>query len=133
MKLLLAFLVPLVGLAGSAQANDCANAQTQTQMNVCAGESAKKADAALNATYAQIKTRLEADASKVQQLTKAQRAWIAFRDAECDFAGSAAEGGSMQPMIVSACRERMTANRTRDLSAYLKCEEGDASCPVPPQ
>lgn len=133
MKLLLALLIPLVGLAGSAQADDCANAQTQTQMNVCASESAKKADAALNATYAQIKTRLKDDAAKGQQLTTAQRAWIAFRDAECGFAGSAVEGGSMQPMIIAACREKMTASRTEDLRTYLKCEEGDTSCPVPSQ
>jgi uncharacterized protein YecT (DUF1311 family) len=133
MKLLFAWLVPFVCLAASAQAKDCANTQTQTQMNICAGESAKAADAALNATYAQIKARLKDDASKIQQLTKAQRAWIAFRDAECGFAGSAVEGGSMQPMIVAACHEKMTTNRTRDLRTYLQCEEGDASCPVPPQ
>jgi uncharacterized protein YecT (DUF1311 family) len=131
MKLLLALFVTLVSWAASAEANDCANAQTQTQMNVCASESAKKADAALNAAYAQIKTRLKDDTSKIELITKAQRAWIAFRDAECGFAGSAVEGGSMQPMIVAACREEVTAKRTSELDAYLKCEEGDTSCPVP--
>ncbi len=36
-------------------------------------------------------------------LKQAQQAWIALRDADCAFLASGAEGGSMQPMLVSQC------------------------------
>lgn len=133
MKLSSALLVSCICLASQAQAEDCVNAQTQTQMSICATEAAKKADAALNATYAEIKARLNDDAAKTELLTKAERAWIAFRDAECGFVASGVEGGSIQPMIVAICREELAAKRTADLGAYLKCDEGDTGCPVPAQ
>jgi uncharacterized protein YecT (DUF1311 family) len=100
-------------------------------MNVCAADGYKKADAELNAAYGKITHRLKGGSSATQLLTKAQKAWVAFRDAECQFAGSAAAGGSIQPMIVSGCLEALTRKRTEALTAYLKCEEGDTSCPVP--
>ena len=62
-----------------------------------------------------------------------QRAWIAFRDAECKFASSGVEGGSVQPMIHSGCLQGLTDARVTQLGSYLKCEEGDLSCPVPGQ
>ena len=38
-------------LSGQALADDCANANTQIEMNTCAAEQYKAADAKLNETY----------------------------------------------------------------------------------
>jgi uncharacterized protein YecT (DUF1311 family) len=58
---------------------------------------------------------------------------VAFRDAECKFSASGAQGGSIQPMIASICQTDVTKARTEALRHYLDCKEGDMSCPVPAQ
>jgi len=91
----------------------------------------QKADAELNASYRQIRERLKGDAAKTDLLAKAERAWVAFRDAECAFAASGVEGGSVQPTVLAGCRADLTQKRVEELKEYLACEEGDLSCPVP--
>jgi uncharacterized protein YecT (DUF1311 family) len=54
-----------------------------------------KADAALNAAYKEIIRPLKGDAATTQLLVAAQKAWIAYRDAECDFSSSANIGGAI--------------------------------------
>lgn len=91
----------------------------------------RQADAELNRLYREIESRL-ADSPDIRQgLIKAQRAWIAFRDAECRFAASGVEGGSAYPDVYAACLEDLTRARIDNFNAYLSCEEGDLSCPVP--
>ena len=63
-------------------------------------------------------------------LVAAQKAWIGFRDAECAFAVSSTEGGTIYPMEFTLCEQDLTEKRTAALKAYLHCEEGDLSCPV---
>lgn len=86
----------------------------------------------LNKLYKQIEHRLKDDADTTKQLVTAQRAWVAFRDAECNFSSSGASTGSVYPMIVSICLDGMTQKRIEDFRGYLECEKGDMSCPVPP-
>ena len=118
--------------SGTAQAaDDCANTQDQTTMDVCASDAFKKSDKQLNDVYKQIGTRLKDDADKTKLLVTAQRAWVAFRDAECAFSSSGVTGASVYPMIHSICLDGLTQTRTKDLQVYLACEEGDMSCPVP--
>lgn len=105
-------------------------------MNECAAEAYKRADAELNALYDQIVNRLkgENDLAKTRgALVSAQRAWIAYRDAQCAFVGSAVAGGSIQPTIVASCLAELTSKRIADFKTYLNCKEGDLSCPIPPR
>lgn len=118
-------------IAAPAFADACDNAATQSAMNACYGNALKTADKTLNDTYRQVSDRLASDPDTKKQLVTAQRAWIAFRDAECAFSASGAEGGSIYPMIKSICLADMTTERTSQLAALLRCEEGDLSCPVP--
>ncbi|MBL8584610.1 MAG: DUF1311 domain-containing protein [Rhizobiaceae bacterium] len=115
-----------------AQAQDCANAEDQATLNQCADQAYDQADKALNAAYRKVEQRLADAPDRRKQLVAAQRAWIAFRDAECGFRSSAVAGGSIEPMIYSGCLEDLTKVRTGQFDAYLACEEGDMSCPVPP-
>ena len=101
-----------------AQQPNCTDPQTQTDMNLCAGLSWRQADRTLNRTYRELLPKLSS--SPRQQLIGAQQAWIRFRDAECNFAGSAVAGGTMQPMVISGCQEQLTRQRTADFNAYLK-------------
>ncbi|MGH6760220.1 MAG: lysozyme inhibitor LprI family protein [Phyllobacterium sp.] len=122
-----------LALITPSRAQDCDNAESQHELNECAGASYKKSDKALNAAYQNILKRLKNDAETKKLLTQAQRAWISYRDAECTFATAASADGSIYPMLVASCKDELTQTRTKDLKTYLSCEEGDMSCPVPSQ
>jgi uncharacterized protein YecT (DUF1311 family) len=55
----------------------------------------------------------------VKRLRAAQRAWMAFRDAECAVAGYEALGGSMESMLVSGCVAQLTKRRAAELRQML--------------
>ncbi|TJW18158.1 MAG: DUF1311 domain-containing protein [Mesorhizobium sp.] len=109
----------------------CANATDQATMNECADAAFKKSDKQLNELYKQIEGRLKDDADTKKLLVQAQRDWGRFRNAECSFQTEGAAGGSVVPMLVSTCMDGLTQSRIKDFQGYLKCEEGDLSCPVP--
>lgn len=128
--------LPLILLAALApvsvvRADDCANATSQADMTACAGTAYKKTDAELNAAYKQIIARLKPNPAATKLLVTAQRNWLSFRDAECAFSSSGVAGGSIQPMLVTQCRDDLTHKRVKEISGYLQCQEGDTSCPVP--
>jgi uncharacterized protein YecT (DUF1311 family) len=109
----------------------CGNASTQTDLNLCADQAYRKSDAELNAAYRTVTARLKDDQATLTKLQSAQKAWLFFRDAECAFSSGGTTGGSAYPMVLSQCLDKLTQTRTKELRAYLKCEEGDMSCPVP--
>lgn len=127
------FLLALMSLlfTPAAFAVDCDNAADQATMNQCAAQQNKAADKELNALYQQITTRLKSNPDGKKLLIGAQRSWIAFRDAECKFSASSVEGGSVYPLIYSNCVTGLTKARVETFKNYLKCQEGDMSCPVP--
>lgn len=117
-------------LSASALADECANATTQLDLNICTAKQYQEADSKLNQTYQAAMTR----AAGAQQglLKNAQLAWIKLRDADCAFIGSGTEGGSVQPMIINQCLTEKTSEREAMLASLMQCEEGDLSCPLPP-
>ena len=117
-------------LSSQALADDCANANNQIEMNTCAAEQFKAADAKLNDTYQNALKR--AAPAQRDLLKKAQVAWITLRDADCALISSGAAGGSVQSMISSQCLMDKTNEREAFLASLLQCEEGDLSCPLPP-
>ena len=121
----------VLGRVTGAQAAACGDAATQADMNKCAGDALAEADAALNHDYRRLRERLKGDPAADKKLVAAQRAWVAFRDAECAFSGSAIEGGSAYGMVVAQCKEHLTRKRVKELGYYLSCREGDLSCPAP--
>lgn len=116
------FLVMVPGIAGAQEA-DCANAATQLEMTFCAEAAWKLADQDLNLAYGvardmmrQIDAGLPKGEGQAEaSLREAQRAWITFRDAGCASEGFRVQGGSLEPMVIYACRERVTRARTEDL------------------
>lgn len=125
------FILLCVMAAAPAAAQDCAGAEDQASMDECAGREFKAADAALNRAYKSITRRLADDEDTRKLFVTAQKAWIEFRDAECNFSTNAASGGSIHAMLVTSCLTALTKKRTEDFGRYLNCEEGDLSCPVP--
>ena len=106
--------------------------QTQSGLNICAAEEYWAEDVRLNKTYQEIVKRLADDGEGRKLLQVSQRAWIAFRDAECAFANNPNKDGSIYPLLMGQCLTALTKARNKQLGAYLNCEEGDMGCPVPP-
>lgn len=127
--LALAGVALCLALAGAAAAQqvDCALATTQTEMTFCAEQDWQIADAALNTAYAAAVDAMKAvDAGlpkakrgALDQLRSAQRAWVVFRDAACAAEGYAMHGGSAEPMVIYACRARLTDERRVGLEALV--------------
>jgi uncharacterized protein YecT (DUF1311 family) len=126
MKPVLAFAVfALIATPALAQDEvpDCANQVDQNTMTRCAGIDFDKADAELNRIWPGLKKDAqEADAEAFEgnggyldALLASQRAWLAYRDAECALQGFEARGGSMEPMLVNACLAEKTTARIKEL------------------
>ncbi|MFF2319568.1 lysozyme inhibitor LprI family protein [Agrobacterium sp. NPDC058088] len=116
-----AAIAPLPAMA-QAEPN-CKEPQTQADMTICAGKDYEKADKQLNVDYQKLRKLLverdkAADADgkgATDALVTAQRAWVAYRDANCALAGFQARGGSMEPMLISSCLADMSGKRAEEL------------------
>jgi uncharacterized protein YecT (DUF1311 family) len=93
----------------------CENAKTQLEINECMAAAYKAADAELNSLYVSLQGKPGAVTS--EKLRAAQRAWIKYRDANCDAEAELYEGGSIRPAMYSGCLERVTRARIAELHA----------------
>ncbi len=112
---------------------NCADPQVQMEMNWCAGQQYEAADAALNAQWAitaeVMKTR-DAEWAELgssdkrpgfsKSLLEAQRAWLRYRDAHCRVDGYAARMGSLESLLVSTCKTRLSRLRTEELLSLIE-------------
>lgn len=112
---------------------NCDDADTLPQqgMNYCAYEDWQTADQALNAAWPLVKTwATETDegtrswrpelANAEENLLKAQRAWINYRDGHCETEAMKFAGGTLAPLILYSCKAGMTRKRTEELLLLLK-------------
>jgi uncharacterized protein YecT (DUF1311 family) len=105
-------------LAQKKKPDPCASAQSQAEMNICAGKEYKSADAELNQVYQKLSSILN-DEEK-SQLKEAENAWIRYRDLNCEFVADQYKGGSIRPMIHGLCLSDVTRNRTAELRSQIK-------------
>lgn len=123
----------LIGPALADERPDCIDPQTQMEMTYCASDDYQKADADLNALWPDIvaaarqndeyvvdMARERGVPTTLQALRNAQRAWIKFRDAQCEYEAYEVFGGTMQPMVGSLCLARLTRERIEVLSRALE-------------
>ncbi|MCS3739880.1 uncharacterized protein YecT (DUF1311 family) [Rhizobium sp. BK661] len=116
LHLLAAGVAMFIAFGANAEDLDCKNPVTQADMTACEQARQETADKALNAQYkitrvalAALDKDLDADMRGAEKaLVKAQRAWVDFRDAECEAAGFQARGGTMEPMLVAGCIAELT-------------------------
>jgi uncharacterized protein YecT (DUF1311 family) len=107
-----------------------APAQNQHEMNRAAAEDSEKADVELNKVYKKV-LAAEMDEEAVKLLKAAQKAWIAFRDAEAKHAEDEARGGSMAPLLYYSSLARVTRERTKQLAQQLTDEEVEIPIVLP--
>lgn len=127
MKYSVSVVLVLALLGNVAHAGDikCKPDGNQMEMNQCAADDYAAADKKLNNTWKALMKHLKDDKPSTDKLRAAQKAWIAFRDAEVAAQFACAEGdmrvcwGSMYPMLYNAALQELTEERTGRLQKYL--------------
>lgn len=105
-------------------------APSRDQMMDCAVERHDQADKALNAAYSAVMTALREREAKgysgedwrgsAEALREAQRAWIKYRDANCDWVGSFFGEASLDgPRVVLGCKTELTSARTKEIKSTM--------------
>jgi uncharacterized protein YecT (DUF1311 family) len=106
----------------AAKTDSCSQtANTQSDLNECAGKELQQAEARLAALL----KRLRIDANSPEE-----KAWEAYRDAQLKaiylpVGNEQVEYGSVYPMCLATLKTKLTESRIRDLKA-LTTSEGDA-------
>ena len=119
------------GSDSQAGSNSQVGSDSQAGLDERAGAGFAAADAAMNAQYRATLAamgRMDGlDAPDARSgpgyqdaLLAAQRAWLAFRDAECVAEGYQFRGGSAQGMAVAGCKATLTRARTAQLKALAR-------------
>ncbi len=75
-------------------------------------------EAMLNRLYKQVLAAVGPE--RQEGLRKAERAWVAFADAECGFRMAPEVGGMDAPLVHNACRLELIARRIEDLQKALR-------------
>lgn len=120
-------------MADDASATNCDDGVSNAELGACFDAEYKAADAALNAVYKKVlAAAVEGDKqwvednpsddphTEVTTLKKAQRAWIDYRDGNCDMAGFKARGGTLEPLEVLRCSTELTRKRVAELKSFLE-------------
>ena len=126
---LFAFLLLAASFAHAEDAEriDCSNALSTYEMNACADKEFTAADAELNRTYQsalksipEMATEAPYDAKGWEAALRAsQRAWVAFRDAECNnHVAMFWSGGTGATAEIIGCMTDKTKARTKDCLLY---------------
>jgi len=112
-------ILPLLMLI--AAPGDCDTDAPQQVLNQCLAEAFTGADAELNRVwkpaYAEMQ-RVDRDTGETgyaAALLASQRAWIAYRDAQCVAESWQMRGGSGEAMLLSGCKLRLTRERVEFL------------------
>lgn len=100
--------------------NDTGSDMTMVE---CMTAESNRWDRRLNAAYGKLRSGL--DRETFGEVQKAQRAWVAFRQADCAATENVvARGGTMGRVAANSCFLMHTAMRVRELEQMLAQSEG---------
>jgi uncharacterized protein YecT (DUF1311 family) len=119
-----------IGHAADACMQDNPQGETTMGMGFCLSQEWEWWDARLNAAYgslmerhargaAEVKAEGIETASVAEALREAQRAWIVFRDASCDYERAQWAGGTGGGPATAACLMQLTGVRTLELEGRI--------------
>lgn len=132
-KLLAISMVPLLSLVLEYFAQDqrpCfEKAETQKELNECAGRDLQQAETELSRVYQKVLSKYAAYPDLLDRIKKAQDAWVSYRNAEVSAAFPdilRQEYGSSFEMCRLIYLKRLTLERTELLRMFVEAsEEGD--------
>lgn len=137
--LLAVIVVPFLIFADSEADFDVARcydmAQTNEDLKKCAGQDYQFADKKLVQLFfsvsEQIKSRINPEitdaidpaSETLNRLENAEKAWIAYRDAQCRYEGTVMLGGDGESIVIDGCLSRLTKERVKMMEESLASYE----------
>ena len=108
-----------------ALALDCARAITTADTNACAHQAQQRTEAKLNQVYQALLKSLDTpdEAYGPEQpkakLIAAQRAWVTFRERDCDAVFALYAGGTMRTVMKIGCLQNHATLRIQQLQDWM--------------
>jgi len=119
--------ITLACASNYAHALDCSKAANTIEINECASIEQRKVEAKLNAVYQRVMKYLDkqiadGDLDKASKTTliEAQRAWLKFREADCNAVYQYHIAGTIRGVMSISCLQTHTERRIKDLEEYEK-------------
>ena len=120
----------VITLTPVAHASDPCKGDSYGEKRDCVKVKLKRSDRELNNVYKELHRMIRKayagekviSAEDVKQaLVRSQKAWIQFRDKECDFRSSQAVGGTgtLEGFVHTECQLEITEIRTKRLKGYI--------------
>ncbi|HEX7687944.1 MAG TPA: lysozyme inhibitor LprI family protein [Burkholderiaceae bacterium] len=89
-------------------------------LRICASYRLTEQDLRLNHVYSRLLQTTKNEHTDAL-LIKAERAWLGFRDAQCEFEGAESQlGGTMPIAVVADCKADLTERRAESLEALTR-------------
>lgn len=111
---------------GDDQADLCDSARTHDMLECAQGEFEAE-NKKLNNLYKKLRHKAGRGSKTEEALMKAQKTWLSFRDATCQYEALAYEGGTLYGAVAISCQTEQTRRRNEVLEGYLSCTSND--CP----
>ena len=99
---------------------NCEKRDTQFDLNVCTFRDYLRADIELNRTWDAASKRVKGMSAVNRDLLAGQRAWLSYRDKQCNIWSKWYEGGSIASQIINSCLTNITKFRTAELKQLLE-------------
>jgi len=99
---------------------DCKGLKTQADMNVCSYRDYLRSDIELNQVWDAVTKRLARDSSAGRTVLESQRAWLTYRDKQCNVWAKWYEGGTVAALMINNCLTDITKFRTKELAQFLE-------------
>ncbi|WP_202743949.1 lysozyme inhibitor LprI family protein [Acinetobacter calcoaceticus] len=101
----------------------CSNLPNQSALNNCSSNVLNSANQKINTVYANYMKELSP--TEKLQLKDAQRAWIQYKEKDCQFQSSPVLKGSLYPFVHNACLVKKTETRIKELQDMQECRSGN--------
>ncbi len=112
-------------LTTNALALDCSKAISTPDLNTCAKQDQKEVEAELNTVYKEVirslsgpDTELEKPSEVKSALIKAQRAWVKFREADCNAVYLKHMSGTIRTVMYIGCMQSHAEQRIKALKNF---------------
>ncbi|MFZ6874154.1 lysozyme inhibitor LprI family protein [Undibacterium sp. Di27W] len=123
----LIILLTLACASSFTYALDCNKAANTMEINECASIEQQKVEAKLNQVYQRVLKGMEKDyasegnfADIKKTFINAQRAWIKFREADCDAIHEKNISGTIRTVMHISCMQARAKQRIAELEDYEK-------------
>jgi uncharacterized protein YecT (DUF1311 family) len=125
----ISFLAPLLAITVSAKAEsteiDCSSAFSTPDIERCAAIELDAVEVSLNQAYRRLVKQLtKPDTAQDNysdyrnKLLNAQRAWIKFREADCDTQYAMHRSGTIRNAVYLNCKQQRAEQRIKELNNY---------------